>query len=358
MSETNPAKYEPNILVDIVDPNKDGHSATWNLVFYGLLFFEVLSVFGFAWSALHTISFPANYENDPAYIENGITIGFLLSSIVWKNVLKSIVIIIFMVLVPAVWYTHAGNQQKLDYNIAHFRFKMRILKGKESFSKYGTGVEPNVFKRILFKFLRIIFKRFHFFANPRDVIIAFTGITHFDRETGMTTEKINKDTEFYEHPYQGDHGFNLLAVPQFSDTDEVIIANFLEAVATLPADHLVSTTMASGHNISYIMDDVEEQLKLPNLSPIREQALWSIYNQFKDRVGMEEPLFIIHIGLPPAVHEYEHVENMRKVRDEFELTLNEIGIETVLIKDPEDLAYIINGLFTGDLAVGRNINEY
>jgi hypothetical protein len=49
---------------------------------------------------------------------------------------------------------------------------------------------------------------------------------------------------------------------------------------------------------------------------------------------------------------------MRRVRDEFEITLNEIGIETVLIKDPEDLAYILNGMFTGDLVMGKDINEY
>jgi len=351
MSDNNSAKYEPNILVDIVDPSKDGHSHTWNLVFYGVLFYEVLSFFGFAWSAIHTIVLPETTQN-------GVTIGILLTSIIWRTVLRCIVIAFLMVLVPMVWYTYAGDQQKLDYNIDYLNFKIRIIKGRESFSKYGTGIEPNIFKRLLFKFLRIIFKRFHFFANPRDVIIEFTGITHFDRDTGMTSEKINKDTDFYEHPFQGTQGFNLLAVPQFSDTDEVIIANLMEATATLPPDHLVSTTMASGHNITYIMDDVKEQLKLPNLSPIREQALWSMYNQFKDRAGIEEPIFIIHIGLPPAVHDYEHLENMRRVRDEFELTLNDIGIDTVLIKDPEDLAYIINGLFTGEMAVGGNINEY
>lgn len=358
MSLNKSAKYEPHVMVDIVDPSKDGKTQGWKLCCYSMLFIEMFFVFSFIWFAKNSIiisDFATGELSRMSYVY-----GEDIYNIAWANVFRSLVILIGFVAVPVFWYNIAGDQATFDYTIEHILFKIRIKKGLESFSKYGTGkeVSGNIFKRITASMVRLILRRFHFFINPRDVIMSFTGIEHFDRESGMTQEKLNESTWALEHPYKGDHGFNLFAVPKISDTDEVIIANFLEAVSTLGPNHLVGTTMISGHNTSYIMDDVEEQLKLPNLSPVREKALWSIYNKFKNRVGTEVPLFIIHIGLPPAVHEFEHVENMRRVRDEFEITLNEMGIETVLIKDPEDLAYIINGMFTGNLVIGKDINEY
>jgi len=343
MSENHSAKYEPHVMVDVVDPMKDGASSTWKACFYSMLFVEVLHVFTFVWFAW----------NSAKWLHAD---GELWTTINWKHVAGGIFTIISMVLIFSFWNTVARHQSTLDYNISYLRFRIRNFKGLESFSKYGE--DPRVKTNILMRLIYTILNNIGFFANAQDVIMSFTGITHFDRKTGLTTEKVNEDTWVLSHPYKGDHGFNLFAVPKFVDTDEVIIANFLEAVNTLPADHLVSTTMISGHNTSYIMDDIEEQLKLPNLSPIREKALYSIYEKFKNRVGTEQPIFIIHIGLPPAVHEYEHIENMRKARDEFELTLNDVGIDTVLIKDPEDLTYIMNGMFTGNLVIGKDINEY
>lgn len=343
MSENNSAKYQPHVMLDVVDPANDGMSSKWKTCLYSMLIIEVLHIFTFLWFARNSASYSGIIDGS----------GYNIN---WNNVTKCVLLIFSMVVVYNIWSTVAGNPQKLNYNIEHTRFKIRRMKGLESFSKYGTDnkFNKNIFTRILYTVLN----RFNFFADAVNVIISFTGIQHFNRDTGLTTEKLNEDTWVLDHPYKGDHGFNLFAVPKFADSDEVIIANFLEAINTIGPDHMVSTTMISGHNTSYIMDDIEEQLKLPNLSPIREKALWSIYNKFKNRVGTEQPLFIIHIGLPPAVHEYEHIENMRKVRDEFELTLNEIGIETVLIKDPEDLAYIMNGMFTGNLVIGKDINEY
>lgn len=356
MSETKSAKYEPHVMWDIVDPTKDGLSTTWKMIFYSLLFLEVIHFFSFVWFGYHSLALPETIMITPANPEGKITGDIVFDSIVWKNIFRCVFLVISGIVFASGWYTYAGDQKKLDYNIAHNQFRLRVLKGLESFSKYGSANGLN--KGVIGKIVYFILKKFHFFANIQDVILSFTGIQHFDRETGLTTEKINEDTWVLDHPYKGIKGFNLFAVPKFADEEEVIVANFLEAVSTIGPNHLVSTTMISGHNTSYIMDDIEEQLKLPNLSPIREKALYSIYEKFKNRVGTEEPIFIIHIGLPPAVHEYEHLENMRKVRDEFELTLNEIGIETVLIKDPEDLAYIMNGMFTGNLVMGKDINEY
>lgn len=356
MSETRSAKYEPHVMWDIVDPTKDGLSNTWKLIFYSLLFIEAVHVFSFIWFGWHSVALPETIMITPANPEGKLTGNIILDSIVWKNIFRCIFLIISGIVIPMIWYTYAGNQKKLDYTIAHNHFRLRVLKGMESFSKYGSSNGLN--RGFIGKIVYFILNKFNFFSNVQNVILEFTGILHFDRETGLTTEKINESTWVLDHPYKGTTGFNLFAVPKFADEEEVIVANMLEAVSTIGPNHLVSTTMISGHNTSYIMDDIEEQLKLPNLSPVREKALYSIYEKFKNRVGTEEPIFIIHIGLPPAVHEYEHIENMRRVRDEFELTLNEIGIETVLIKDPEDLAYIMNGMFTGNLVMGKDINEY
>jgi len=348
MSETDTTRYEPHVMVDIVDPMKDGLSSTWKGLFYSMLFIEAMHFFAFVWFAKNSVALPPEFEGPLTY-------PIILENIVWKNVLRCLVILISFVVVPTVWYSFVGTQSKLDYNTEHTRFKIRTIKGIEQFSKYAPANQNN---GIVPRIKGYILRRLHLYVNPVDVIISFTGIQHFDRATGLTTEKINEDEwPLAEHPYKGDHGYSILGFVNFDDDDEVMIENFVEATNTLGADYLVSTSMFSGQNTSYIMDDVEEQLKLPGLSPIREKALWSVYNKFKDREGTDEPIFIIHIGLPPAVHDYEHIENMRKARDEYELTINEFGIDTVLIKDAEDLALIINGMLTGEFRMG-DINEY
>ena len=362
MSETKSSvKYEPHVLVDVVDPTKDGTSPTWKKCCYSMLFIEFMHFFTFVWFAWHSLTYTEiTSEVKIDDIPNLICVydGYGVGA-VWGNIIFAFLVVMSFIAVAAIWYTFAYDQQKLDYTINHTRFRIRNKKGLEGFSKYGVNNQS----KSVFEFaLNFVLRKFNFFVDPRVVITAFTGIEKMNRETGMTIEKLNETSvDGKPHPYLGTTGFNALLFSHLADSDEVIIANLLEAVSTLEAlgaGYLVSTTMISGHNTSYILDDIEEQLKLPNLNAVREKALWSIYNKFKDRAGTDEPIFIMHVGLPPAVHEYEHLENMRKVRDEFELTLNEIGLETVLIKDPEDLAHIINGMFTGEIWIGRDLTEY
>jgi hypothetical protein len=358
MSETKAVMYEPHVLVDVVDPMKDGTSTKWKTYFYSMLAVEVVHCFLLIVIAKHSLSITKiTSETTHAQINNfAYQYGNFGLDADFGNFVYGTLVVVSMLLIYKAWHTVAGDQKKLDYTIGHTKFKIRNKKGLESFSKYGTSHQS---KNIFEKILNIFLKKVNFFANPRDVVMEFTGIDAIDSETGITTEKVNECTEWVDdHPYKGNTAFNVIGVPKFADSEEVIVANFLEAVSTLEPGHLVSTTMISGHNMTRYLDDVERDLKLPNLNPIREKALWSIYNKFKDRAGTDVPIFIIHIGLPPAVHRHEHIENMRRVRDEFELTLNEIGLETVLIKDPEDLSMIIRGMFTGEVVFGRDITEY
>ena len=117
------------------------------------------------------------------------------------------------------------------------------------------------------------------------------------------------------------------------------------------------TILISGENLSYILDDLEEQLQEKHISNIRRSSIESLLETFSESKGAMEYLYIIHFGLPYTEDENIALENMQKVRNGYERLINELSIGTVLLKDESDLLQIINGMLTGEMYFGARLKE-
>jgi hypothetical protein len=289
-------------MVDLVDPLSNDKSYLFEAVFFGMATFTLIDVMLFAGSAIKFIR----------------TVNVL-----W--LLLCLITLILAVAIPYFWYVVAGNQTRFDNTVNQYKFNKGVKNKEESFSKYDKTV-------------------------PEKTIREFTGFIEFYEGLGICKEEINETSwSLKDHPYTGNYSLNLLADANFLDEDEVFIENMFEANKNIPAGCLKKTSMVCGQTLSNILEDIEKQLADPNLPKVREQALYSLYNQYSGRNATFEPLYIIHIGLPYAPTLEIAIENMTIIRNEFERSINEKKIHTTLITNSDDIIDIINGIFTGTM---------
>jgi len=305
-------RFEPHELEDTVDPFKNHKSDAWRFGVIATCFLE----------AVYFILFFATLNKD-------ILFKFLIF-----NPLSVILVIAFIV-TPVLWFAVAGTQRRLDENIEKVKCKRRVKKRIDKFSKWDEKTPEKSIRRI-------------------------TGIKSFDPETGMSEHEVNvKKWAMDDHPYLGNRSFDLISYVKTTDDEEVIIDNLFEAGKSLKQGGvLIRTVMYSGESICNVLDDVERQLSLPDLTEIREKALYSVLHHYSGREGNYEPIYLIHFGLPFTVSKDKALEYMRVIRDEYEKALNERKIETVLIKDSDIMKTILDGIFTGKMYLTGDINEY
>lgn len=301
-TNSNRRRRQPHILTKVVDPNGD-KSALWQTLYVSMWILEVLNFIIFFVTLNSKILFKL-------YVFNAI----------------SLFTMVLFLIIPCAWALIGYNQARLDYNIRKYRFKWRVKHGVERISKYSKDA-------------------------TEDAIRGFTGIINYDAKTGLSDYQVNESPSWVleKHPYLGNRGFDLIVIPEIVEEDEVITANLHAAAKSLPAGTLKKTTMITGQSFSYIMDDVKEQLAEKDISPVRYNALMSVWDQYKDRASTNEPIFLIHIGLPYRYDKEDSLKLMQEVRDGYESSLNERGFHTVLIKDPEDWVMIITGMLTGKM---------
>lgn len=309
-TNSNRRRRQPHILTKVVDPNGD-KSALWQTLYVSMWILEVLNFIIFFVTLNSKILFKL-------YVFNAI----------------SLFTMIFFLIIPCAWALIGYNQARLDYNIRKYRFKWRVKHGVERISKYSKDA-------------------------TEDAIRGFTGIINYDANTGLSTYQVNESPSWVleKHPYLGNTGFDLVVIPDLVEEDEVITANLHAASKSLPPGAYKGITMITGQSFSYIMDDVKEQLAEKNISPVRYNALMSVWDQYKDRASTNEPIFLIHIGLPYRYNKEDSLKLMQEVRDGYESSLNERGFHTVLIKDPEDWVMIITGMLTGKMFFRGDIVE-
>jgi hypothetical protein len=306
------AKWEPHELEDTVDPFKNHKSDIWRAGVYITCFIEVVNVILFFATLNKAIPF----------------------KILIFNPLSFIIVIAFIV-TPVLWFAVAGTQKRLDENVEKYKCKIRVKNRVDKFSKWDEKTPEKSIRRI-------------------------TGIKSFDPKTGLSEHEVNeKKWAVDDHPYLGKDAFDLIAYVKTTDDEEVIIDNLFEAGKSLKQGGVeIRTVMYSGESICNVLDDVERQLSSSDLTEIREKALYSVYNHYAGREGNYEPIYLIHFGLPYTASKEKALEYMRVIRDEYELALNERGIETVLIKDSDIMKTIIDGIFTGKMYFSGDINEY
>lgn len=301
-TNNNRRRRQPHILTKVVDPNGD-KSSLWHMLFVGMVFLELVDILIF-FVTLNTQ---------------------ILFKIFFFNAISVLTMIMFLI-IPCIWALIGFNQTRLNYNVRKYRFKWGLKHGREHISKYSKGA-------------------------TEDAIRGFTGIISYDAKTGLSEYQVNESPAWVleKHPYEGNRGFDLIVIPEIVEEDEVITANLHAAAKSLPAGTLKKTTMITGQSFSYIMDDVKEQLEDKNISPVRYSALMSVWDQYKDRASTNEPIFLIHIGLPYRYNKEDSLKIMQEIRDGYEASLNQRGFATVLIKDPEDWVMIITGMLTGKM---------
>lgn len=305
------ARWEPHELEDTVDPFKNHKSDLYRAGIVVTCFLEVIYVVLF-FSTL-------NKE--------------ILFKLLVFNIL-SLMLIIAFIATPLLWFAVMGTQRRLDENTEKAKCKRRVKKRVDSFSKWDD-------------------------KTPEQAIRKFNGIKSFDPETGLSEHLVNeKKWAVDDHPYLGKDAFDLIAYVKTTDDEEIIIDNLFEAGKSLKVGGvLVRTIMYSGEDICNVLDDVEKKLADPNIDEVRQKALYSVYNHYVGREGNYEPIYLMHFGLPYTASKEKALEFMREIRDEYELALNERGIETVLIKDSDIMKTIMEGIFSGKMHFTGDIIE-
>lgn len=305
------ARWEPHELEDTVDPFKNNKSDLYRAGIVVTCFLEVVDVIIFFATLNRDILFKISIFNPVSFLA-----------------------IIAFITIPVLWFATMGTQRRLDENVEKVKCKWRVKKKVDSFSKWDD-------------------------KTPEQSIRKFNGIKSFDPETGLSEHLVNeKKWAVDDHPYLGQHAFDLIAYVKSTDDDEIIIDNLFEAGKSLKIGGvLVRTIMYSGEDICNVLDDIEKKLADPNLDEVRQKALYSVYNHYVGREGNYEPMYLMHFGLPYTVSKEKALEFMREIRDEYEAALNERVIETVLIKDSDIMVTIMEGIFSGKMHFTGDIIE-
>lgn len=331
--ERKSSRYEPHVLEDMVDPIKNHKSDLWRTGVIITCFLEVLDLILFFATLNKVIIFKVLIFNPLSFIS-----------------------IIAFIIIPVVWFAVAGTQKRLDRNVDKLKFKWRNTRGYESVSKFGEPVYTGSKLSLSYLKYRISKK----VKVPQEKAIrTLTGIESFDAKTGVSVHKVNeKKWAVDDHPYLGQHAYDLIAYVKTTDDEEIIIENLFEAGKSLKEGGvLIRTSMYTGETIANNLDDIERQLALPDLDPVRQKSLYSVYNHYLGREGNYEPIYCIHFGLPFTSSMEKALEYMRVIREEYELALNERGIETTLIKDSDIMKAITESIFTGKLWFDGDIIE-
>jgi hypothetical protein len=305
------ARWEPHELEDTVDPFKNNKSDLYRAGIVVTCFLEVVDVIVFFATLNRDILFKISIFNPVSFLA-----------------------IIAFITIPVLWFAVMGTQRRLDENAEKVKCKWRVKKKVDSFSKWDD-------------------------KTPEQSIRKLDGIKSFDPETGLSEHLVNeKKWAVDDHPYLGQHAFDLIAYVKTTDDEEIIIDNLFEAGKSLKIGGvLVRTIMYSGEDICNVLDDIEKKLADPNIDEVRQKALYSVYNHYVGREGNYEPIYLMHFGLPYTASKEKALEFMREIRDEYEVALNERGIETVLIKDSDIMVTIMEGIFSGKMHFTGDIIE-
>jgi hypothetical protein len=295
--------HEPHILEDTLDPIKENHSEEWHFVFY---------VMGLLWLADILLFFFTLNRN----IVFQIWIINILTPFLFAG----------LILIPGTWLFCAGSQQRLDDNLNHLRFIKRERERHETFSKYDDSV-------------------------PEDVIIEFSGMTEFNEETGISTHLVNESNWILqEHPYLGNRSVDYIVQIETTEEEDVFLNGLYEAGKALKEKkYLIRSTLFAGQSLTYVLANIEKELAKPKLSEVRQKALYSIYNHYSGRPGNNEPLYLVHVGLPYSSNMTKAIEDMTEVHDKLVSSYNGMGITMIQIKEKAIVKSILDGIFTGKM---------
>lgn len=216
----------------------------------------------------------------------------------------------------------ARDEQTLSHNLEKYRFKKRQRKGFEGMGKYDEKVTEKKIK-------------------------GYISWKNINERTGLSE---------YEYPnsreYIGNFGFSLLAVPPAETDKDTMNEKFRRAFRALPNGSGQKIILMTGIDPKFILNDIEDLLKEPGLSPVRRAELKSMQKKFSQQMGSVERTYLIHIMLPYTVYEEKAQVSMDKIMNGYIKLLNRMKIKTILITEHQDMIDIFQGVLTGTKIYG------
>jgi hypothetical protein len=251
-----------------------------------------------------------------------------LSSMLYTDSLSTrIMWIILLVCTIIIYVAFCRDSKTLDYNWFKFNFQIRTIRGKEQVSKYENKSKINKVK-----------------LKTETQVQSIIPWDHINELTGLNKGTLNDG---------GDWFFDLVAFPPAEQEKKTFNENLRHAFQALPFGCLQKTILISGRDLTFIVGDIEEQLKESGISPVRLAELYSIQEKFSDIKGVIDWIYVIHIGLSYTQQEERAQRVMDAVQNGYVRLLNDMGIRTVLIKDSDDMVLLYQSMLTGKMLFGR-----
>lgn len=242
-----------------------------------------------------------------------------LSSILYTDSLSTrIMWIVLLACTIIIYVAFCRDSKTLDYNWSKFNFQIRTIRGKEQISKYENKSKINKVK-----------------LKTELQVQSIIPWDHINELTGLNKGTLNDG---------GDWFFDLIAFPPAEQEKATFNENLRHAFQALPFGCLQKTILISGRDLTFIVDDIEEQLKEPGISPVRLAELYSIQEKFSDIKGVIDWIYVIHIGLSYTQQEERAHREMDAVQNGYVRLLNDMGIGTVLIKDSDDMVCLFRAM--------------
>jgi len=214
------------------------------------------------------------------------------------------------------------DEETLSHNLAKLKFKIRRKQGKEGMGKYNEN------------------------ATEKQVMsyIPWTGI---NENTGLSAYDYPNSTEYF-----GNWGFTAIAVAPPEVDRTAMNEGFRKAIRALPYGSSQKIILMTGIDSKFILNDIEELLKQPMLSPVRKAELLSMKKRFSQKMGRVDRTTLIHINVPYTVHEEIAQKQMNKIMNGYFKVLKKKGVKTVLIREHSDMIDIFQGMLTGKKIYG------
>jgi hypothetical protein len=239
----------------------------------------------------------------------------------YPKIISWIIAFLFCLTV-CIYLAFLRDEQTLSYNINKIGFQRRQKKGSEGMGKYDDKTTEKQVKSY----------------------IPWNGI---NEKTGLSS---------YEYPnareYFGNWGFDVMAIPPAEVDKDTMNEKFRRVFRALPKGSSQKIILMTGIDPSFMLNDIEEMLKQPGLSPSRLAELRSMQEKFSNQRGAIDRTYLIHINLPYTAHEEKAQANMNRIMNGYIRLLNRMKIKTILIREEDDMILIFQGMLTGKKLYG------
>ncbi len=243
------------------------------------------------------------------------------------KLLDFIFCIIFLVsaLITLIWWlVYERDEKTLSFHLAQKNQKKREKKGFETMAKYDKKTtEEQILNHI-----------------PWQDINEETGLSKFYYPTLKTKE------------YHGNYGFTALALVPPEIDRKAMNEGFRKALKALPKGSYQKISMMSGIDPKFILNDIDKLLNIPGLSSSRRAELLSMKKKFTQHQKIVDRTTLIYIGLPYTAFEETAQREMDRAINKYLKVLAKKKVQTIIIKEHQDMIDIYQGMLTGKKLYG------